>query len=385
MSSPSSDATRQPIVAIACGGTGGHLFPGVAVGLELLARGSQVILLVSEKQVDQQGLGRTPQLRAVALPAVGLSGLRLPQFLVGLWRSWRRVRLLFRQQPPRAVLSTGGFTGAAPLLAGKACAARTFLHESNAIAGRANRWLARWIDGAFVAFPSAAAGLRCQRIWTMGTPVRPQFKPADPLACRRALGLDPHRPTLVIMGGSQGAHRINELVVEALPALVAAEPQLQFVHLTGPADADWVRAAYVQRGAPALVRAFLAEMELALGAATVAVSRAGGSSLAELAAMQVPAVLIPYPHAADNHQLVNARTLAEAGAAVVLEQAGATGAGLAAQVLALIQQPLARETMRQRLAHWHRPDAAAQIAEAILGGTSAAQVHPQPVNACIAR
>lgn len=385
MSSANSERTGQPLVAIACGGTGGHVFPGLAVALELVARGSQVLLLVSEKAVDQQALGRTPQLRSVALPAVGLSGLGLPRFAVGLWRSWRKVHQLFRQHRPQAVLSMGGFTGAAPVLAGKARGARTFLHESNAIPGKANRWLGRWADAAFVAFPSAAAGLRCRCVCTTGTPVRPGFRPTDPAGCRIALGLDPDRPTLLVMGGSQGAHRINELVVEGLAALARGESRLQVVHLTGPADAEWVRAAYAQQGTPAVVRPFLAEMELALGAATAAVSRAGGSSLAELAAMQVPAVLIPYPHAADNHQLVNARILAQAGAAVLLEQAGATGQRLATEILALIQQPSLRAAMRQQLAQWHRPDAANRIAEALLAGTSPAQAQPEPLTACTVR
>lgn len=354
------------LVAIACGGTGGHVFPGLAVGLELAARGSQVLLLVSEKQVDQQALGAAGGLEAIPLPAVGLTARRPGAFALGLWRSWRRVRELFRQRPPAAVLSMGGFTSAAPLLAGRACGARTFLHESNAIPGRANRWLARWVDAAFVAFPIAAQRLRCRQVIVTGTPVRLQFQPTDPAACRTALGLEPERPTLLIMGGSQGAHRINQLIIEALPVLLEAQPRLQFIHLTGQADFECVRAAYAARGARAAVHAFLAQIHLALGAATVAVSRAGGSSLAELAAMQVPAVLIPYPHAADNHQLANARILADAGAAVLLEQAQATGPTLAAQLLALLQQPLRCAALSQQLARWHSPNAAAQIAQAVL-------------------
>src|SRR5262249_47238080 len=152
-------------------------------------------------------------------------------------------------------------------------------------------------------------------------------------SCRLALGLDASRPVLLVMGGSQGASGINELVTQALASLRQAAPELQYLHLTGPSDLEKVQAAYAAQKCPALVRPFLTEMELALGAATLAVSRAGGSSLAELAAMRLPAILVPYPFAADNHQYYNARALSDAGAALLLAQNTATSQTMGEAIL----------------------------------------------------
>jgi UDP-N-acetylglucosamine--N-acetylmuramyl-(pentapeptide) pyrophosphoryl-undecaprenol N-acetylglucosamine transferase len=355
-----------PLVAIACGGTGGHTFPGLAVGSELAARGCDVTLLVSQKEVDQHVVKAALGMQVVALPGVGLTPRRLAAFVAGCWKSYLAARRLFRQRAPQAVLSMGGFTGAPPVLAGKACGAVTFLHESNTIPGKANRWLAHSVDQAFVGFPSTASRLHCRKVVTTGTPVRPQFQPLDPDACRIALGLAPRRPTLLIMGGSQGASGVNQLALAALPALLRAVPDLQCLHLTGAAECERVKAAYAGHACPAVVQPFLTEMELALGAATAAVSRAGASSLAELAAMRLPAVLVPYPHAADNHQWFNARALVDAGAALLLEQREATGERLAALLLQLVQDDAARSAMAHELARWHSPRAAEQVAEKIL-------------------
>jgi len=240
--------------------------------------------------------------------------------------------------------------------------AATFLHESNSIPGRANRWLAPWVDEVFVGFPDAAKRLRNQTIRVVGTPVRSQFKLSDPAPCRIALGLEPNRPVLLIMGGSQGAKAINELACKALPFFAAQIPELQFLHLTGATDYREVQVAYAAQRLRAVVRPFLTEMDLALGAATVAINRAGASSLCESAAMQVPAILIPYPHATDNHQFYNARTLVEGGAALVLDQASTSPEMLAKTAVNMLQDASARAAMQQALRRWHAPQAAEEIA-----------------------
>jgi UDP-N-acetylglucosamine--N-acetylmuramyl-(pentapeptide) pyrophosphoryl-undecaprenol N-acetylglucosamine transferase len=160
---------------------------------------------------------------------------------------------------------------------------------------------------------------------------------------------------------------VNRLVFEALPELRRAAPQLQFLHLTGPNDEENARAQYAAQNSKAVVRTFLTEMELALGAATVVVSRAGASSLAELAAMQIPSILIPYPTAADNHQFYNAHAFASAGAAIRLEQAEATGDKLAALVVQLLEDS---STIKNNVRQWHAPNAATVIADHILSTLS---------------
>jgi UDP-N-acetylglucosamine--N-acetylmuramyl-(pentapeptide) pyrophosphoryl-undecaprenol N-acetylglucosamine transferase len=361
-------------VYIACGGTGGHLFPGLAVGQELRQRGCAVTLMVSPKDVDQQAIQSITGMATVTLPAVGLSRTGFPGFVSGLWKSFRLSRKCFKQKPPRFVLAMGGFTSAPPILAANLCGAKTFLHESNSIPGRANRWLARQVDGAFVFFPTTAIKMAARRVDVIGMPVRPQFlAPMSSATARAAMGLNPEAPVLLVMGGSQGARAVNELVLGVAPQLREAVPNLQFVHLTGEFDVAVVRARYQALGIPAVVHAFWNDMATALAAADVAVSRAGASSLAELAARQLPAVLIPYPSAADNHQFFNASAFVQGGAARLLPQEGATTGRLAHEILDLLQNGATRAAMRKALGGWHSPTAAADIAERILRWPAAAE------------
>jgi UDP-N-acetylglucosamine--N-acetylmuramyl-(pentapeptide) pyrophosphoryl-undecaprenol N-acetylglucosamine transferase len=362
-------ASKELFVAIACGGTGGHLFPGVAVGGALVARGCNVALLVSPKDVDQQAVRGLTGMDIITLPAVASTAGKLA-FLRGFVGSYRRARKLFAQRPPAAVIGMGGFTSAPPLLAGKRARAATFLHESNTIPGRANRWLARFVSRAFVYFPDAAERLNCRAVETVGMPVRPQFAPGDAAVARLALGLDPARPTLLVTGGSQGARGVNELVTRSLPAIAAAFPELQFIHLTGHDGFETVNAAYAAAKLRAIVRPFLADMHLAMIAADAAISRSGASSLAETAAMRLPSILVPYPIAADDHQRHNALAFVNTGAALLLEQRDASPEKL----LSLLQRvfnPAEKASLQNVMAHWHQPEAAAVIADKVLAAIGA--------------
>ncbi len=361
----SSPAT-SPFIAIACGGTGGHLFPGLAVAEQLRDHGCRVALLISPKEVDQQAVSNVTGIEVITLPAVALQSGRRLAFLRGFWKSWRAARELFRGRPPQAVLAMGGFTSAPPVLAARSAGAKTFLHESNTIPGRANRWLARLVDQAFVGFPTAAGRLRTRRVTVTGTPVRPQFRVQDAAADRAHFGFDPVRPVVVVTGGSQGASGLNNLVRAALPLVAERMPHWQWLHLTGTHEVEQMKQAYAGYGIPAVVRSFLPEMERALGAATAVVSRAGASSLAELAAVRVTALLVPFPAAADNHQFFNATALVETGAARLLEQKTATPAQFLEVLTGLVEDAEAAGRLRVALAQWDVPDAAEQIARQVL-------------------
>jgi len=361
----SDDQKINVRVAIACGGTGGHLFPGLAVAEELRARGCRVSLLVSQKEIDRQAVATVTNMEVLSLPAVGLTRGGELTFLRRFAQSYRASRKAFAADLPRAVLAMGGFTSAPPVLAGRRAGTQTFLHESNAVPGRANRWLS-WIVGtAFIGFPSAAGRLHCRRIRVTGTPVRPQFEPRPAAECRAALGLDPIQPVVLVMGGSQGASGINEMVLRSLPLLELQGAGWQWLHLAGAADQEKVRAGYSALGLNAVVHPFFGAMDLALGAASAAVSRAGASSLAEIAAMRVPSLLVPYPAATDNHQLYNARAFSECGAALVLQQSEATPEKFCSMLTALVMNASGRTRMGSALGRWHSPEAAQEIASMI--------------------
>ena len=364
-----SAAIKTPYVAIACGGTGGHLFPGLAVAGELKRRGCDVAVLISPKEVDQQAVKTATGVEIYTLPAVGLqNGNYLPfvaSFARSLFLAWR----MFLRRRPDAVLAMGGFTSAPPVLAAKDSAVKTFLHESNTVPGRSNRFLSRFVDTAFIGFPEAAAGLRAKNTVVTGTPVRAQFSPAFRIqnpesSCRKSLGLNPDLPTVLVVGGSQGARGLNDLILSALPLF--AGKNWQWLHLTGAKDFELVRSVYARLGLKAVVKPFLAEMNLALGAATACVSRAGASSLAEIAALRLPSALVPLPTAADNHQYSNAAAFGKTGAAKLLDQKKSTPEMVAQVLTGLVTDEISRAGMQNALAQWHAPNAPAEIADHIL-------------------
>jgi UDP-N-acetylglucosamine--N-acetylmuramyl-(pentapeptide) pyrophosphoryl-undecaprenol N-acetylglucosamine transferase len=374
---------KPPFVAIACGGTGGHLFPGLAVAEELKKRGCQIALLISPKDIDQQAVKSATGMEIFTLPAVGLQNRNYFSFGWSFWKSFRTARKIFKLRKPDAVLAMGGFTSAPPILAARKFGAKTFLHESNTIPGRANRFLARFVDEAFVGFPEASARLKAHKVFVTGTPVRAEFSTSqNPVGrdsvepkfkeCRTALGLDPNLPTVLVVGGSQGASGLNEMILSALPLL--AEKNWQWLHLTGAKDFERVKSFYASQKIKAVVKPFLVEMDLALGAATACVSRSGASSLAEIAAMRLPSLLVPFPAAADNHQYFNALAFEKTGAADFYFQKKLPGQKakdlisnlLAGLISKLVEDTDERAKKQSALAQWHAPKAAEQIAENIL-------------------
>ncbi len=357
-------------IAIACGGTGGHLYPGMAVGERLRERGASVTLVVSAKEVDQQALRGDDRFDLLTVPAVGFAWRKAGAFGLAFLRSYRLARAEFSRHPIQGLLAMGGFTSLPSAYAAHRLGVPVYLHEANAVPGRANRWLARVARTAFVYFPEAEGRLRARQVRLIGMPVRQEFQPLDSASCRMALGLDPTRPVLLVMGGSQGASGINEALLASLPALVERIPTLQFLHLSGSRDEERVRLAYQASGARAVVRAFLTEMDLALGAADAAVTRAGASSAAELAAVGLPALMIPYPHASEGHQEANARALERSGAVCVLRQVEAVPEHLVPLVERLLGEGPFRAVLRAGLAAWHHPGADGHLAEAVLAGVT---------------
>src|SRR5438552_11775694 len=207
---------------IACGGTGGHLFPGIAVAEVLQNRGHEVMLLVSEKDIDAVALSGRTNFQVEKLPTVGLPSLFSPAFF-GFTRrfieSLSLCRSIYRKFNPHLVLGMGGFTSTAPVLAGRMRGLPTFLHESNAVPGKANRYTARLVRAVLLGFKECAAFFPKVHTEFTGTPIRSSLRPVDRGTAREKLGLRNDLTTLLVMGGSQGASGINQAVIQSLPAL----------------------------------------------------------------------------------------------------------------------------------------------------------------------
>ncbi|MDG2215100.1 MAG: UDP-N-acetylglucosamine--N-acetylmuramyl-(pentapeptide) pyrophosphoryl-undecaprenol N-acetylglucosamine transferase [Verrucomicrobiota bacterium] len=354
--------SKKPLVSIACGGTGGHFFPGVAVARELQRQGARVSLWVSSKAIDQKAAMTVPDLDHHQLPAVGYNWRRPWRFILGMRTAMRTVRDQMKFDKPRAVLAMGGFTAAAPILEGRKLGAKTFLHESNAVAGRANRFLSRWVDEVFVGFDQAKKSFRCKTLLDTGTPVRQKFREMKIEESRRRLGFELDKPLVLILGGSQGARGVNRLVTEALQGM----HDLQVLHLSGAQDLDNVRDAYEERQSPSQVHSFFSDMPCAVGAATLSITRAGASSLAELAAAGVPSIIIPLPGSMDQHQLANAAAVVESGGGVLIEERQTSPEELASIISGIITDGRRCEAMSLSMRQLDRPEAAVVMAKRIM-------------------
>jgi UDP-N-acetylglucosamine--N-acetylmuramyl-(pentapeptide) pyrophosphoryl-undecaprenol N-acetylglucosamine transferase len=314
-------------VAIACGGTGGHLFPGLAVAEVLKRRGHEVLLLISEKQIDSIAVGNRKEFNVEKIPSVGLTNMFsaqlfafLEKFVSGLMACLR----IYRSFNPEAVLGMGGFTSTGPILAGRIQRLPTFIHESNAIPGKANRLNALLSNEVLLGFEECSRFFPKKLVEVTGTPIRDSLKtPVNREQALKNLGLKSGLQTVLVMGGSQGAHGINEAIVGTLRRF--AEREVQFIHLTGREDEHYVFECYKGEGIPAFVSAFYSRMEEPYTVADIAIARAGAASLTELAYFGLPSILIPYPFAAENHQLFNAEIFAKHGVAEVLQESRVNG------------------------------------------------------------
>ena len=348
---------------IACGGTGGHLFPGIAVAEVLQERGHEVMLLVSEKDIDAVALSGRTNFRVEKLPTVGLPSPFSPAFFGfsrRFFESLSLCRSLYRKFKPQAVLGMGGFTSTAPVLAGRIRGIATFIHESNAVPGKANRWTARMVNAVMLGFKECAPFFPKTRTEITGTPVRIELVHLDRADARRKLGLQEDLPTLLVMGGSQGASGINQALIKALPFLQGAP--LQVIHLSGTRDERLVADNYRRENVPAYIGAFHHRMEEVYSASDLVVARAGAASLAEFAAFSLPGILIPFPYAADDHQTRNAEIYAHADAAILLKQSDISGESLARKIRELMESPQRLQQMAANCMRLAPRDAAGRVA-----------------------
>ncbi|MGF1656408.1 MAG: glycosyltransferase [Verrucomicrobiales bacterium] len=315
---------KRPLkVVVACGGTGGHLFPGLAVAQVLHDRGHELLIFISEKPIDTLAAKEADHFEYRRLAAIGLpKGLSWQHviFWMRLQESIGQCQKIYREFQPDAILGMGGFTSLAPAWAGRRQKKPVLLHESNVIPGKANRFGARFATRILVGFEECKKAFSNRPVTVTGTPIRAKVKRRpDPEEAWDFFKLQPDRPVLLVMGGSQGAHGVNQLLVRMLPKL--ATEGWQAIHFTGAQDERFVAENYRRAEMPAFVAAFSDRVELAYAISRVAIARAGAASLAELSYWGIPTTLIPYPFAADDHQTVNAEIAVAAGGAFAATEA----------------------------------------------------------------
>lgn len=341
---------------VAAGGTGGHLFPGLAVADELRRRDTarRVLFVGTPRGLESRlvpGAGYPLALLPI-LPLNGVGLLRMLKGLLALPWALLKAAALVRRERPAAVLGVGGYAGGPLVLVAALLGVRTVILEPNARPGFTNRVLRPFVRQAACAWSEAEAYFGRKGVLT-GNPVRAEFA-ALPAAAPAA------GTSLLVFGGSQGSRVLNQAVVAALPSLPAG---LRLVHQTGPAMLAEVRAAYAAAGRADEVEPFLDDMPRRFAQAGLVLCRSGATTCAELAVAGRPAVLVPFAAAADDHQRVNARALEAAGGAVVIEERELSGPRLTAVLGELLERPERLREMAEATRRLGRPDAAARVAD----------------------
>jgi UDP-N-acetylglucosamine--N-acetylmuramyl-(pentapeptide) pyrophosphoryl-undecaprenol N-acetylglucosamine transferase len=358
-------------IVIAAGGTGGHLFPAEALAAELLARGERVALMTDARSSAFDSAAFANAERFV-LRGAGLSGrgpLRAAGGALALAAGTVQARALLARLNASAVVGFGGYPSVPPLLAaltmGRAGRPATVLHEQNGVLGRANRLLASRASVLALSFADTASVPAAARAEVVGNPVRPALAA---LAGRGYPEIDGSGGLrLLVLGGSLGARVFSDVVPGAVAALPQAlRKRLLVAQQCRPEDMGRVREAYEAAGVPAELSPFFPDVAGRLSTAHLVVARAGASTVAELACAGRPAVLVPLPHAIDDHQSANARTLASAGAAWIMRQAELTPALLAERLAALLGDPPALAAAAAASAGLAQPGAARRLADLVL-------------------
>ena len=360
---------QRSCIVLAGGGTGGHLSPGLALAGELGRR-------IDHAEIVFIGTGRPVEERMIppagfklhVMPSVKLprSLVQLPLFPFRLYRAIRRARAFLRELNPAVVIGLGGYASFPAVHAAGRLGIPTVILEQNSVPGRANRRLSRAADEVYVQFERSREYFRRpERVHVLGNPLREGITRGNREDALRQFSLDPERKTLVVLGGSQGATRINDAVCDALDEL-AGPGTLQIIHQAGARDAETVRERHAASQVKSHVAAFIDDMAGVLAAADLIISRAGATTLAEIAAVGRAAILVPYPLAADDHQLLNAKTFEDAGAAVVVRDAELNAATVTTLVTGLMGDDERRGAMADAALSLARPDATRDVCDRIM-------------------
>ena len=357
-------------VVFAGGGTGGHFTPAVAVAEELaeMVPAAKFLFLTTGKRDDTfcRTILRGCRTRPIA-SARWTGSLQKFKFAAVSVAAAFQVLEVLRSFQPDVLIGLGGYGCVVPVAMARLLNTPTMLFESNAIPGKVVRALAPLVDCLQVQWERGAEKLKAGRVMVTGNPVRRRIFQGRRADALRSFNLAPSKVTLLACGGSQGALPLNAILLGALRVLPTDPRRLQVLHLTGPEHLSKVRCAWLPPSLCYRAVGFLEEMELAYAAADFVLSRAGGAALAELTALGLPSILVPYPYAAEGHQQANARVISDAGAAFYEEQARLSPRKLAHLIAELVERPGLRAEMSARCRALGRPHAARAVAVAVAG------------------
>jgi UDP-N-acetylglucosamine--N-acetylmuramyl-(pentapeptide) pyrophosphoryl-undecaprenol N-acetylglucosamine transferase len=349
-------------VIIAGGGTGGHLFPGIAIAEEFLRRdqASSILFIGTQRGLEKRVLGNMG-FNLSTLDVEGIKGrgiakalgaiLKIPRSLVESYK-------LIRAFCPDIVIGVGGYASGPAVMTARLMGIKTAIAEQNALPGITNRILGKIVDRIFLTFPETKKWFPEKKSIASGNPVRAAF-----LTGIREAGKSSGKFTLLIFGGSQGAHSINLAVLDSLTYLTEIKDQLKVIHQTGSADIDSILLTYQSRGIDAEVLPFIMDMAQAFRSADLLICRAGATSIAEITASGKASVLIPFPHAVNDHQTKNAEALVKAGAAVLIREKDISGKTLAETIEKFYDHPELIREMEARSASLGNARAAADIVD----------------------
>ncbi len=354
-------------VIIAGGGTGGHVFPGLALAEELKKRDAvvEVVFVGTEAGIEARVVPREGYpiryVRASGIVGMSVFG-KMRAVMLSVLSIFDAYRIIQAVRPD-IVIGVGGYASGAVVFLASLLSVPTMILEQNSAPGMTNKILGKFVDSVCVTYQESMSFFPSDKAFLTGNPVRERLLKGSAAVGRRLFSLGEGLFTVFVFGGSSGARSINKAIVECLPHLDDLKDRVQFLHQTGQADYDAVRNAFRESGYRGTIVPFIYEMGDAYAAADLVISRAGATTLAELTVLGKPAILVPYPFAAGRHQEFNALKLQEMGAARVILDGELRGETLAAAIRELVLDAATREEMRRASASIGRPDAAARVAD----------------------
>jgi UDP-N-acetylglucosamine--N-acetylmuramyl-(pentapeptide) pyrophosphoryl-undecaprenol N-acetylglucosamine transferase len=360
---------REIKVLLAGGGTGGHIYPGVALAKELMTRENiECLMVITSKDTDKEIL-KSEHIPYRSLPIKGMNrGLSMKtvadlyRFFFSFIKAWR----IISSYTPDIIIGLGAYVSFPVISLGRIKGITTFIHEQNLLPGKANLFLGKWVDGIFTSFPQTERFFSQKKLKMLGNPLRIIPSDRDKKGMRIKLGLKPDIFTFLVFGGSRGSHSINLKSAEAFKIMKSQDFSFQVIHQTGKEDFDYICGFYKSEGIISLTRPFFNQMIDLYLLSDLVISRSGAGTISELTATGRPAILIPYPDATADHQRLNAMELVRAGGARIILESDLNGRILANETIELMKDPDSLKKMARINLKLGRPYAAKAICDQAL-------------------